>query len=100
MLRTVPDSNVIHVLTGRGCTLQPPPPLSGPEEEGNMYDDSRWVVEPEEYIADMYDALDDDQQREGHVFRGGEANEDEEEVLGASAAATRSHNKDLESSMG
>ena len=68
-----------------------------------MYDElyEELYDEPEEYIADMYDALNDDQQGEGEVSGGGEADEEqEEEVLGASAAAMRSHNKDSESSTG
>ena len=81
--------------------MQPPPP--GPDEEGNMYDElyEELYDEPEEYIADMYDTLNDDQQGEGDVSGGTEPNEEvEEEVLGASAVAARSHNKDSESSTG
>ena len=68
-----------------------------------MYDElyEELYDEPEEYIADMYDTLNNDQQGEGDVSGGKEPNEEvEEEVLGASAVAARSHNKDSESSTG
>ena len=78
--------------------------MPGPDEEGNMYDElyEELYDEPEEYIADMYDALNDDQQGEGEVSGGGtEPNEEvEEEVLGASAAVSTRSNNVSESSTG
>ena len=77
--------------------------MPGPDEEGNMYDElyEELYDEPEEYIADMYDTLNDDQQGEGDVSGGTEPNEEvEEEVLGASAAVSTRSNNVSESSTG